>query len=232
MARKLVFSFGIALQVLFVIFVVLSVLQRTSQRSAPKHWPGEFSQPTMSLELSRSPLDVHATFELLGPNGVKAQRRALSFDSLGFIPTYWILFFFMGFILTRVQIPGATLLGVCVVTLITTAAVFDYRENAGIAQILSSYPHDPSSEIVNGTRCASLTKWALTFVTVGTISLLFIGSKNWIAAIGAYLLLVAGIGLFGVLYYYSVIELAFGLTALGLFLSRITFCTEAFLNKL
>jgi hypothetical protein len=232
MVRKLVLSFGVVLQVLFVTLVVLSLLQRTSQKSTPKGWPGGFSQPTMALELSRSPKDVHATFELLGPNGVKAQRRALTFDSFGFVPTYWILSSFMGFILTRREIPYATLLGVCVVTLITAAAVFDYRENAGIAQILSNYPHDPSVEIVNATRCASLTKWALTFVSVGTMSLLFIGRKRWITAIGMYLLLVAGVGFFGVLYCYSAIELAFGWTALGLFLSGITFCTKAFLKEL
>jgi hypothetical protein len=229
--RKLVFRFGIVLQVLFVLVVGLLVLQHITQKPKPGHWPGGFSQPTMALELPRSVSDVHATFQLLGQDGVRAQRQALTADSFGFIPTYWILISLMGWLLMQRRIPRATLAGACLIALITAAATFDYRENSGIAQMLNSYPNDPAHEVVEATRSSSLVKWTLTFAAIAVMSLLFLRRHDWVVAIGAYFLLVAGIGLVGTLYYNSAIEWAFGLTVLGLFLSGLTFCTKAFLSE-
>jgi hypothetical protein len=229
--RKFLFWFGVTLQVLFVLIVGLFVWQRVTQEPKREPWPGGFSQPGTALELPRSVADVHDTLQSLGTDGIRKQHQALTVDSFGIIPTYWILFSLMGWILMQRRIPGATLAGACLIVLISAAAAFDYRENIGIARILNSYPNDPTREIVDATRKASLVKGILIFATIGVTSLLFLRRPGWIMTIGAYLVFVAGIGLVGALYCNSAIELAFGLTTLGLFLSGITFCTNAFQSE-
>jgi len=123
----------------------------------------------------------------------------------------------MGWILAQRNIPCASFLGFAVISLITAGAAFDYLENVGVARMLRGYPYDPVPQIVDATRRISLVKWTMIFGSWAILSSLFFRRRDWLPAIGVYFLLVAGIGLVGVIFFHPVIEVAFALMAIGLF---------------
>lgn len=135
--RRLIASFGISLQALFIIATGLLLWQHTMQPAESRDWPGGFSRAALALELPISSRAVQQTFQLLGDEGIKRQHQALIVDSYGFIPTYWLVIGLLGWLLMMRSIRLAKTAGLLVIALITMAAAFDYRENTGISQTLN-----------------------------------------------------------------------------------------------
>jgi len=223
---KLIPRFGIVLQILFVVIVVSIIYQWKTNLS--NSWPDGFSQPTVALELASSVTTAHQTLQLLGPQGVKRQHQALIADSIAFIPLYWVVLSSLGAILTYRRIRFAGSAGILVIVLVTAAAIFDYRENSGIAKILGAYPNDPSFALVEATRTASLTKWSLIFAASAVSSLLFLPRADWIGLVGVYQFVVAAMGLIGVISRHTIIELATALMTINLLLIGMSFSSKRY----
>lgn len=136
-------------------------------------------KPILQLEFARGSADVEAILEVgrdTQARNVSDARRGNELDSWRLIPSYTLLFI----LLTLLIAQGSQRIGrqVLVVGLAVALIIagFDWRENAGITQLLDS-PADPSitSEAAARVAQSALIKWVLIgffFIGLGVAAFL------------------------------------------------------------
>lgn len=154
----------------------------------------------LSLELPHSANDVEAIVGK-GQELRNVMRARLVHDSLFFIPGYTFFFLAASWLLSqRTHWSGFIWLGLAAGLCALGVAVCDYVENRHILALLNA-PLDQGRDtqsMVDQTRYFSLAKWALSFLTIGLLSALFLwGRPLYVQAVGVLYLLTALVGVMG-----------------------------------
>lgn len=190
------------LLLLGVVFSLLSLYQ--SRRPAAIEWPGRFphglSKPMMALEFARTVDDVG---QIVGDQGDSRRARMLALlriDTFGFIPTYWLFFLSLSWLLSHRSISYSFWCGVTLAVCATGAALFDFAENHHIRVALETPLSQTAADTVAGIYRSALIKWLLIFVALALSSRLFLGRSDWFAIIGILFLITSLLGFFGLLH--------------------------------
>jgi hypothetical protein len=170
--------------------------------------PDGYKNPVLALELVEKGThidQINRAQKKVGDQIVTANAfisRQLRKDS-GFIILYVLLFSLLAFALaqlTRAQWKWAALVGIACAVL---AGILDFVENSGMRKALALTQGEGTDELANMIRYPSLAKWALTFIFLVLIGLIFILGRQAgsLHALGfGFLLLLGGlVGLSGVI---------------------------------
>ena len=195
-------TLGLAYCLLLLLGVVFSVLSyyQSRQPSAIK-WPDQFphglSKPMLALEFVRT---IDEVKQIVGdqPDPRRVEMLALlKIDTFGFIPTYWLFFLSLGWLLAHRSISHAFWLGVTVAVCVTGAALFDFAENHYIRVALETPSTQTAADTVTGIYHSALIKWALIFVALALSSRLFLERKDLLVTIGILFLITSLLGFLG-----------------------------------
>lgn len=213
-------AFGAILLLLIVAVVALS---SAGEKSAPEAaGRAKSKRPMMALELPEKLSDIENAVGDLGDGRRALMRKALAQDSLLFIPSYTFFFLAMSWLLTQRRFSWALWLGIIAGACGLGAALLDYMENAHIRALLETGLARTTPQMIDGTRYVSLCKWALSFITVGLLSSLFLWRRDGIVLLGGLYALTAVVGLIGLIYR-PAIGWAFGLMVVGASLVIVVF---------
>lgn len=196
---------GLAYCLLLLVGVLLSLISYYQSRlPGAIEWPGSFphglSKPMMALEFARTVDDIR---QIVGDQGDprRAQMLALlRIDTFGFIPTYWLFFLSLSWLLAHRSIPYSLWYGVALAVCVTAAALFDFAENQHIRVALETQLSQTAADTVTGIYRSALIKWLLIFVALALSSRLFLGRSDWLAVIGILFLITSLLGSLGLLY--------------------------------
>ena len=211
----LVRTFGVVLCSLIVLAAGLTIYSTyVKKRKYPdRPLPNGLSKPVLALELVKSRDEVEMVLGDGEGESSKITRNMMKEDLKGdsyvFIPIYWLLLITMSWLLTRRQFNWATWAGIAAGVSVTGAAIFDYLENAGIRAVLDKPIAEITDQMALAIRRPSLVKWALIFIAMGLLAAIF-WQRNWIMLLAVAYLLIAIIGLAGLIYH-PAIEKAFAL---------------------
>ena len=236
-SETLVRTFGVVLCVLIVLAAGMNIYSTyVKKRKYPdRPRPNGLSKPVLALELVKSRKEV----EMILGDGEETSSKLtrdmmkedLKGDSYAFIPIYWLLFMAMSWLLAQRQPAWAKWAGIAAGICITGAAIFDYMENAGIAAVLNESIAGVTDQMALAIRKPSLVKWALIFITMALLASLF-WRRNWIMLLALAYLLIAIIGLVGLIYH-PAIEWAFALIGIVIIAVALlfTFLPKQFLHE-
>jgi hypothetical protein len=119
--------------------------------------------------------DSSAIAGILGPDpsiNRPILRKAILID-FPFIVCYGALFVALSTLLIRRNCPWARYLGLMAMITGITAAAFDVRENIGMLKVLDCFPCNPGIVFINNINDAALSKWSMSFVTIGLLAIAF-----------------------------------------------------------
>lgn len=195
-------ALGVAYCVLILLGVVLSLLSYYQSRRPPLiKWPDKFphglSQPMLALEFARTPDDIEKT---VGAQGDLRRARMLALlrtDTFGLIPTYWLFFLSLSWLLAHRSISKSVWFGLAVAVCATGAALFDFAENHYIRIALETSLPQTAAATVNGIYWSALIKWLLIFVALALLSRLFLGRSDWLSILGILFLVTSLLGFLG-----------------------------------
>jgi len=216
----LVRAIGAQASVMFVLGLVVIVKQATNQQIQAT-LPRGLKSPGLAIQFAK-PEEVEG---ILGQrkDGDSAMRNYIRqglYADYCFIAMYWLLFAGMSVLLAgrshRWAVWGSVLAVVCA----TSAAVFDVLENLSIAALLDAADIQP--EMVCNAASAGFGKWLLVSLTTLILSLVFL-RRDWLVVLGALYVLIAIIGIYGLLRNPRFIELSFLLNFVGLLLVAVVF---------
>lgn len=156
--------------------------------------------PALALEFADSD---EALYRIIGPRestdpqvaALRAWYRTNIRADYAFIVFYWILFVLIAGVLAQrgsgwpVWAAGAAVLAV------TGAAVFDVVENLRMSRVIETV-----QLAGNDVATAGFAKWLLSFIAIALLSLAFFGRAGWVWVVGAVCLLIAGLGLAGLVW--------------------------------
>ncbi|HEY0405617.1 MAG TPA: hypothetical protein VGC89_07805 [Pyrinomonadaceae bacterium] len=225
-------AFGAVILLLLAAIVALSLAGR-KKSVAQSSDAGKSKMPMMALELPKNVNDIRDNVGDLGNARRAAMLRDLTPDSLLFIPSYTFFFLAMSWLLTQRRFSWALWLGIIAGACGIGAAVLDYMENANIRALLETGLAETTQQMIDSARHVSLCKWALSFITTGLLSTLFLWRRDAIVLLGFLYALTALVGLVGLIYR-PAIGWAFGLMGLATLSVIIVFCVFAgrFLQEL
>lgn len=197
-------ALGLAYCLLLLLGVVFSLLSPYQSRPVaierPAGLPHGLSKPMMALEFARTVGDIR---QIVGDQGDlrRAQMLALlRIDTFGFIPTYWLFFISLSWLLSHRSISYSFWCGVALAVCATGAALCDFAENHHIRVALETPLSQTAADTVAGIYRSALIKWLLIFVALALSSRLFLGRDDWFAIIGILFLITSLLGFLGLLY--------------------------------
>jgi hypothetical protein len=209
---------GLSLAALAMILILLMPPQFTNAARPP----GGFQSPVLALEFARDLDEVDAILSN-APSIDREIMLAKTRLDYGFIAAYAALFAVMGLLLRR---RGGLWkwAGLAAIHLALAAGIFDVAENLAIAAVCHVKLEATTPEMIRAIRFPSRIKWVLAFTAIGLLSPLFLTRRRvfW-RALGAIWLLVAAVGLAGVAFRPSWIELAMAPLPVLLFVQAILF---------
>jgi hypothetical protein len=227
-SATLVRLFGVILCALIVLALGLPYYSKNvKKRKYPERaaLPGGLSKPMLALELVRSQAEVE---EVLGKDTDESNivmrnmlKEDLKGDSYAFIPTYWLLFVAMSWLLAHRHWDWAMWMGIAAGACITGAAIFDYLENSRMSAVLETSISNTNKEMALAISTASLIKWGLIFLATALLSALF-WRHNWIGLITILYILSAVVGFAGLIHR-PAIEWSSYLTAIATILVAVIF---------
>jgi hypothetical protein len=194
-------ALGIAYCLLLLLGVVFSLLSSSQSRARsdapPAKLPHGLSKPMLALELARTVDDVE---QIVGDQGDPRRAKMLALlrtDTFGFIPTYWLYFLSLSWLLAHRSIPYSFWFGVAVAVCATAAALFDLAENHYIRVTLETPLSQTAADTVRGIYRSSLIKWLLIFVALALLSRLFLERGDLLVIIGILFLITSVLGFVG-----------------------------------
>jgi hypothetical protein len=220
--------------ILLLLIVALVTLSLAGKKSLNKSSAAtQAKMPMITLELPEKLDDIKNSVGDLGDERRVLMLKALTSDSLLFIPSYTFFFLAMSWLLTQRRLSWALWVGIIAGVCGIGAAVFDYMENAHIQALLESGLAGTTQQMIDATRYVSLCKWVLSFIAIGLLSLLFLGRRDGIVLLGGLYGLTAIVGLSGIIYR-PAIAWAFGLMGAGILFVILVFgiFAERFLQEL
>lgn len=195
-------TLGLVYCLLILVGAVFSLLsyyqsQQPYAIKSPAELPHGLSKPMLALEFVRSVNDVQ---QIVGDQG--DQRRAqmlalLRIDTFGFIPTYWLFFLSLSWLLAHRSISHSFWFGVTVAVCATAAALFDLAENHYIRVALETPLTQTAADTVAGIYRSALIKWLLIFVALALLSRLFLERGDLLVVIGILFLITSLLGFLG-----------------------------------
>jgi hypothetical protein len=218
---------GLAYGLLILAAVIASALAyyRARQPTAIK-WPAEFphglSKPMLALEFAEAVDDIRQVVGDRADPRRAEMLASLKIDTFGFIPTYWLFFLSLSWLLAHRSISNAFWPAVVVAVCATVAALFDFSENHYIRVALETPLSQTATETVAGIYRSALIKWSLIFVAIGLLSPLFLGRHDLLAWIGIFFLLTSVLGFVG-LFYHPAIEWSYRPLLISMIALAITF---------
>lgn len=195
-------------------------------RSKNQTLPGGFHQPMVALEMAESEEDVKQAEEtfadlnnLHGDNDTARLKLKQQVDiDFGFIALYTLINLSLCYWLSKrnsFSVGAGKALGIIAAAGAVGAAVSDVMENLRLYDLLNK---QTTATVLHQLRAATLSKWGLTYAALALFSLIFLRRKSWLILIGLLLLLVAGIGFYG-LAEHLYLEPAFALMGVGMILT-------------
>ncbi|MDQ5846402.1 MAG: hypothetical protein M3539_14015 [Acidobacteriota bacterium] len=203
--------------VALAVIVIAMWMVIVSRQFEPTELPGRFQNRVMAMEFVDS---VPSVGLILGPDvqhNREVMRKVLLLDFI-WIGSYALLYFMVGWLLSRRHCPWAAYLATVAVVSGLAGAVFDIKENRAILMILEG--SEVTQSMVNSVRDAALVKWTLSFVAMAILATAFYGLTKKASWIGYTFTLTAVIGLAGLWYHpwigVAAIPMLLGLLALSL----------------
>lgn len=151
----------------------------------------------MELQLATDPEEARNVIPKQDAPRRKVLLRLIKLD-FAFIAAYWFAFGALAILLSH---RGGIFVAVAAAALMlgTTAALLDLLENVRTLGVLSLHRESDQvrREVLDNLRTTALAKWNFGFLTTAALSALFWGIHP-IAFLGAFLLLVALLGLYAV----------------------------------
>src|SRR5215210_2743540 len=140
--------------------------------------PRGFTSPVLAMQMARSMQEVEM---IVGEPGHRdrSEMREQQYMDFVFIVAYWLEFSLISVLLWRRSFRFAKALGVFAGLCATLAALLDVRENLSILKVLSTSPTPENNPLVHAVRHAAVPKWALLFVAMILLSLVFLGRRDW-----------------------------------------------------
>lgn len=217
------------------------VAHRQAVDARQEEAPDKKTAPTLGIWMRvKSAKDVEMVVGGLWDHRRQKMRESLMMDNV-FIIIYWLFFIGMSILLyssvsnARYTINGITLgqktaiaLAAASAILATAAATFDWLENHHTLILLDTKLEKTDLKMLKGIRRASIYKFVLTFITIMTLSSMFVVHHGLVSTIGWVFLSSAFVGLLGVIAVfvkpsYRLIELAFLLFGIGLTMIAVSF---------
>jgi hypothetical protein len=185
--------------VLVLFTVVLMVLSSRNPRPRPAG-VADVRMPALALEFADSD---EALYRIIGPRGstdpevaaLRSWYRTNIRVDYVFIVFYWILFVLLAGVLAQRGSGWPVWAAGAVVLAVTGAALFDLVENVRMTRVLETV-----QLAGNDVATAGFMKWLLSFVALALLSLTFFGRGGWVWVVGAVCLLIAGLGLGGLVW--------------------------------
>jgi len=218
--ETLVRAIGALASVMIVLGVAVFVMQVTSPKLETK-LPFGLKLPGLAIEFA-TVKDVAGILgeRAGGDSPMRKQLRQGLYGDYCFIAMYWLLFAGMSALLAGRSHAWAVWAGVFAAVCATGAAVFDVVENLSIAALLDASEIQP--EMVRNVASAGFGKWLLVSLTTLILSLVFL-RRDWLVVLGALYVLVALIGVYGLLRDPRFVEWSLRLNFVGLLLVAVVF---------
>jgi len=189
----------LALLVIGVAIWMVIVQGRFEDVPKTQSLPGGFKSRLLAMEFVSNTSDVDT---ILGPNvphNREIMQRVLMIDFI-WIVCYGLLFASISALLMRRRCPWARYLGFVALIAGVAAAVFDFRENRRILEVMSQVPYEQN--VVNRLNDAALLKWTFSFVAIALLAIAFQDLANRFAKwISISFILTALIGFAGLWHY-------------------------------
>lgn len=151
------------------------------------------------LQVAKSVDEVSNILKGQSSRALNDAKTRLEVDNFPLIPSYWLLFVAVAFLLAQQDLSWATWLAVAAGLSITVAAGFDYLENYRALKILETPNITPP--MVHGMHLASIAKWSFIFATVGMLASTFLWRPDSLGLIGYLILIAFVVGCAGTLDY-------------------------------
>jgi hypothetical protein len=194
-------ALGLAYCALILLGVVFSLLSghRSPQPPSikPDKLPHGLSKPMLALEFARTVDDVQ---KIVGDQGDPRRANMLAslrIDTFGIIPTYWLFFLSLSWLLAHRTISYSFWCGVAVAVCATGASLFDFSENHHIRVALETPLSQTAAETVAGIYRSAFIKWLLIFVALALLSRLFLERRDVLVIIGILFLITSLLGFLG-----------------------------------
>lgn len=207
-------TFAGVLALLAAPFLLLSLYQSLASGSS-RELPNGFRNPTIALELARTPADVQA---IVGDERLRHHMRdGVDFDFL-VIAFYGV--FYLALALALVERPWApgVWLGAVAAVCIASGALFDVLENLRLYQVLALADGSPElPDRLHDLTSATFWKWHQLFLGILLLSVnFFTRAHRWHAIVGALFLATGAIGIYGTAHRTPAIETGFLLMLAGI----------------
>ena len=210
-----------AIGALAAVMAILGLPVIVKQITTPKLEPSGLRSPGLAIEFAKlDQINALLGERVDGDSPMRKQIRQGLYGDYCFIAMYWLLFTGMSVLLAGRSHRWAVFAGVLAVVCATSAAIFDVVENLSIAALLDAVQIQP--ELVRNVVSAGFGKWLLVSLATGILSLVF-WRTDWLALLGVLYVMIAVIGIYGLLRNPRLVELAFFLNFLGLLSIAIVF---------
>ncbi len=205
-----------AIGALASVMSVLGILVFVTSPKLETKLPRGLKSPGLAIEFAQ----LSEIERMLDDANMRDQiRKGLHYD-YSFIAMYWLLFAGMSALLAGRTPSWAVWAGVIAAVCATGAAIFDVVENLSIAALLDAAKIQP--EMVRNVASAGFGKWLLVSLSTLILSLVFL-RRDWLVLLGGLYLLVAVMGIYGLLRNPRFVEWSFLLNFVGLVVVAIVF---------
>lgn len=162
----------------------------------PAERTGGFSGPVMAMEFVETTEQAAVILDQNDAQNRNALRTQIYID-FGWIVGYWLLFVAVSYLLSQRNCPWAYYLATAAAIAATAAAMFDFRENLGMLQVVNHPGMNQQTLAALHIRDAAIIKWTLSFVTMALLALTFYGLNKKLNRIGFLFSLTALAGIIG-----------------------------------
>jgi hypothetical protein len=205
-----------AIGALASVMTVLGILVFVTSPKLETKLPRGLKSPALAIEFAQ----LSEIERMLDDANLRKQIRQGLYSDYFFIAMYWLLFAGMSALLAGRTHSWAVWAGVVAAVCATSAAIFDVVENLSIAALLDAAKIQP--EMVRNVASAGFGKWLLVSLSTLILSLVFL-RRDWLALLGGLYLLIAIMGIYGLLRNPRFVEWSFLLNFVGLVVVAIVF---------
>jgi hypothetical protein len=174
--------------------LALLVTVKTILRPKPKPEGVNAQMPALAMEFVKSDEELPTIIGRTGDSGTDEWRAGLlsdlKFDYV-FIVIYWLLYVGIAAVLAQSGGRRGVWLAVAATLCATAAAACDVVENLHMAKVINA------ARMVENVATPGFFKWLFIFITVALLSTTFFGRGSWVWVAGVVCLLIAGLGLAG-----------------------------------
>jgi hypothetical protein len=183
---------GIFAWLLFAFALFVTV--KTILRPPPKPKGVDAPMPALAMEFVDSDKKLPTIIGTTGDEGTDDWRAGLlsdlKFDYV-FIVIYWLLYVGIAVVLAQSGGQRGVWIAAAAVLCATVAAVCDVIENLRMAKVINE------ARVVADVATPGFFKWLFIFITLALLSATFFGRGSWVWVAGVACLLIAGLGLAG-----------------------------------